>query len=244
MIRAAILALFLFCLPAWAQPKIVGRLEYPPHTLVRLQVEGVPEKTGLLWRVTPLGIDKATTSKDMLQFAAPPGVYDVEVLLFSVDREGNPSLDSLVTRVVIGATPPGPTPPGPTPPGPTPPVPPVPPPDDFTKRIKQLYDADPGNTSAKATLGRQLASLYAFGAQEAMNKTHVTAGNFDVAMFQKGKELSIPAAGLDQIRDLLKVDCQKALGGSDARTFLDEEKRKALNALFLKYSTAIQEVAK
>lgn len=222
-----------------AEPEIQGKREYAPYTLVRLQVTGVPTKTGFLWRVYPPSIDRASTSKDILQFAAAPGTYDVEVLLVSVDGEGNPSLDSIQTRVVIGTTPPGPTPPGPTPPGPTPPGP-TPPPDDLTKELKALYEAD--THSQKQKIGRQLAELYRWGAAEALKPEHVTAGQLDVALFRKAQ--SSVENGLDGLRQRVADKCKGLLGGADPKTPLTDDRRKALADLFGKLAVALTDISK
>lgn len=237
MIRAAILSLFLLLPVAWAQPEITGRREYPAHALVRLQVANVPDKVGFLWRVSPPVIDRATTSKDRLEFAAPPGVYDVEVLLFSIAPDGTPSLDSVQTRVVVGAIPPGPTPPGPTPPGP---IPPIPPPDDLTRELKQLYDAD--TTSNKQKVGKQLATLYQFGVQAAADKAYATSGELDVALYKRAKD-SVEN-GLDTLRQRVADKCKAVLGGSDPKLVLTDDKRKALVDLFGRLAKAMEEIAK
>lgn len=111
--------------PAWAAPAIKGELKYEPHTLVRLQADGVPAKAGIKWRVYPAsGVQRATTVPDRLEFAAHPGTYEIELLVISVGADGAVSIDEAAVSVTIkSCMPPPPNPnPGPNP-KPNPPSP-------------------------------------------------------------------------------------------------------------------------
>ena len=111
--------------------RIVGETKLPPYKIVRLKIENLPPKAGLIWRVrahTPANqplIDWATgRNVQKPEWVAPPGAYTVELVVGTTDPEGGLVLDGDEATVVIAApTPPAPIPPGPTPPGPTPPSP-------------------------------------------------------------------------------------------------------------------------
>lgn len=159
------------CGPTWgADPVIVGKTAFPEHALARLQVENIPPNTAFLWKVSP-NVDRATTAKHRLEFAAPPGTYTVSVLLFSVN-DGEPALAEILATVTIGGKGPGP---GPTPPDPTPPVPPPPGPTSSLDRdLAAGYAKD--QEPDKATLKAALAKAYAEAA--AANWTQLsTAGD-------------------------------------------------------------------
>lgn len=100
---------------------IVGEKTYKPHSLVRLRADGVDPRAGILWRVYPSqGVQRATNPKGVLEFAAPPGTYEVELLaITSSEEQGIQVQEARVTVTIEGSTTP--------PPAPTPPVPPTPP---------------------------------------------------------------------------------------------------------------------
>ena len=69
--------------------RITGEAKYPPHSLVRLKAEGVDPKAAVLWRVHPAkGVQKATTPRGVLEFAAHPGTYEVELLVIRQTDDG------------------------------------------------------------------------------------------------------------------------------------------------------------
>lgn len=108
-----------------AQPttlSIAGETKYKPHSLVRLKAEGVDPRAGVLWRVYPsVGVQRATNPKGVLEFAAPPGVYEVELLaITNSEEQGIQVQEARVTVTIEAGSAPIP------PPGPTPPVPPKP----------------------------------------------------------------------------------------------------------------------
>jgi len=81
-ISTAILALIFALTANAAEPiRIAGETKYKPHALVRLKAEGVDAKAAILWRIHPShDVQRATTAKGILEFAARPGVYEVELL--------------------------------------------------------------------------------------------------------------------------------------------------------------------
>lgn len=119
--------------PAYAcdpGPVITGETRYKPHALVRLKAEGVDPRAGMIWQVFPeSNIQQATTAEDLLEFAAPPGQYEISLLVVTQREGGGLKVTRAKTVVVIESChPPEPAPPKPTPPkpDPTPPAPPEP----------------------------------------------------------------------------------------------------------------------
>lgn len=103
MIRGMILGAFFFvCAIAFAvegvpvrgantAPKITvsADLKVKPFSLARVKLDGVPAGAGVVWRVYPnVGISRATTARDTLEFVAPPGVYAVEILVIRNGKDG------------------------------------------------------------------------------------------------------------------------------------------------------------
>lgn len=114
-------------------PSILGERKYQPHSLVKLRAENVDPKAGLLWQVHPESpIQQATTADGLLEFAAPPGQYEIVLLIIVVRPEGGIKVSKAKTTIVVDSchppvpppTPPQPNPPGPNPPSPNPPTPP------------------------------------------------------------------------------------------------------------------------
>lgn len=97
---------------ASAQVKIVGETNVQPYKLVRLQATGMPVKSNAAWEVWPRGKADVAASADRtkVEFVAEPGVYDVELLVFSLDESGIPVLDRHWTKVTIGKAKPDPEP--------------------------------------------------------------------------------------------------------------------------------------
>ncbi len=106
-----------------AAPVIEGETKAGPYLLVRLKAAGVDAKAGLRWKVTPSKyVSRATTPRGLLEFVAPPGEYEVELLVITSGADGVLDIGETVTVVTISGTP-GPVPPGPKPPEPVPPDP-------------------------------------------------------------------------------------------------------------------------
>lgn len=86
-------------------PAIAGKTEYPAHALVKLKAENVKAGAAVLWRVSPrAGVDRATTAGDRFEFAAVPGVYDVELLVITKAGDGF-ATEEVFTKVTVGAAP-------------------------------------------------------------------------------------------------------------------------------------------
>jgi hypothetical protein len=83
-------------------PRIVGETKYKPHGLVRLQADGVDAKAAILWRVHPsTGVHKATNPRGLLEFAAPHGSYEVELLVITSQPDGSLSIAEARASVTI-----------------------------------------------------------------------------------------------------------------------------------------------
>ena len=110
----AVVLFALVPLAANAEPlRIVGETKYKPHSLVRLRAENVDPKAALLWRVYPSqGVQRASSPRGLLEFAAHPGTYEVELLVIS-NTDGNLSVEEARVSVTIeSCTPAPPKPPG------------------------------------------------------------------------------------------------------------------------------------
>jgi hypothetical protein len=100
--------------------RIVGETKYKPHSLVRLRAEGVDAKAAILWRIHPSkDVQRATSPRGVLEFAAHPGTYEVELLVIS-NTDGNLTVEETRVGVTIESctpVPPVPPKPDPKPPG-------------------------------------------------------------------------------------------------------------------------------
>ena len=97
--------------------RITGETKYEPHSLVRLRTEGVDPEAAVLWRVYPLkDVRKATTPRELLEFAAKPGTYQVELLVIT-NTDGSLSVEEARVTVEIAGCAPVPPKPDPKPPG-------------------------------------------------------------------------------------------------------------------------------
>jgi hypothetical protein len=96
--------------------RITGETKYKPHALVRLKAEGVDGKAALLWRVYPSkDVQRATSPRGVLEFAAHPGTYEVELLVIT-NTDGALSVEEARVSVTIeSCTPVPPVPPKPDP---------------------------------------------------------------------------------------------------------------------------------
>jgi len=97
--------------------RIVGETKYKPHSLVRLKAEGVDAKSAIIWRVYPSqGVQRATSPRGVLEFAAHPGTYEVELLAIT-NTDGVLSVDEARVSVTIESCTQVPPKPDPKPPG-------------------------------------------------------------------------------------------------------------------------------
>lgn len=101
----SVLSLFLFLpLAAGAEPiRIAGETKYKPHSLVRLKAENADPKAAVLWRVHPAkDVQRATTPRGVLEFAAHPGTYEIELLVIQQGDGGLVVEESQVTVTIEG----------------------------------------------------------------------------------------------------------------------------------------------
>jgi hypothetical protein len=115
-----------------AQVKITGATAVAPYALVRLRADGVPDDAGLIWRASPRkGVSRATTDQRVFEFAAPPGAYEIDLIVVRlVDKKTVVEEASATVTIGQPAPPVTPAPPVPPGPGPAPPAPPSPAPID------------------------------------------------------------------------------------------------------------------
>jgi hypothetical protein len=147
----ALVLLLLLASPGWADLKIEGPTVVPVNQLVKLAASGADAKAGLVWRVSPrVKVSKADTIKGKLQFAAPAGTYEIDLISVMLAADGTTVVEETSATVTIGESP--------FPPGPVPPTPPVPPADPLATEFQALYIADTG-TSKAANL-EKLKAIY------------------------------------------------------------------------------------
>ncbi|MCU0706352.1 MAG: serine protease [Fimbriiglobus sp.] len=113
----SVLVLVLAPLAGGAEPvRIAGETKYKPQSLVRLKAEGVDAKAALLWRVYPSkDVQRATGPRGVLEFAAHPGTYEVELLVIT-NTDGVLEVGEARTAVTIESCTPVPPKPDPKPP--------------------------------------------------------------------------------------------------------------------------------
>jgi len=165
-----------------AQPPIAiqGETAYTAFSLVRLHAVQVDAKAGILWRVHPaLGVQKATSPRGILEFAAPPGVYEVELLAISQD-DGIIRVDEARSRVTIASV------------APMPPMP-MPPPDSPGGRLdppKALGRIRFGNAGCTATI---IGPRRSDGRWDVLTASHCMngVGSRGTFVLQDGRSLNV-----------------------------------------------------
>jgi len=81
--------------------RILGETKYEPYKLVRLRAAGVGEKDAVLWRVYPSQkVQRATTPRGLLEFVAPPGQYEVELLAIRQTDQGLDVTEAHATVII------------------------------------------------------------------------------------------------------------------------------------------------
>lgn len=236
MMRIVLTALLLLLggFVAAEEPTITGETKVKPHTLVRLKAENVCERAGLRWRVyPPAGVDSATTPRGVLEFVAPPGTYDVELLAISV-TEGIVSIAEARVKVTIEGD--KPTPPKPPEPGPTPPVPPTPT-DPLARDLAALYAADTSFTKMPDAL--LLIELYRQAAELARSESVTSLGQLSQQVADAGKSL-LPRGRLDTIRRRISEFVAAELGDEDKT--LTEELRVKAGTTYARVAAALKQM--
>lgn len=100
-------------------------VKYKPYTLVRIKADNVDPKAGIIWRVYPKdNVQRATTPRGVLEFVAPPGIYQVECLVIKNGEGGAIDVEEQSVTIEIESccdkVPPLPMPPTPDPKKPEP----------------------------------------------------------------------------------------------------------------------------
>lgn len=167
----------------------------PAHSLVKAQMQGVDAKSAVLWDVVPsAGVTKATTSEDRLEFAAPPGDYEVQLTVIAPpDKDGKLKAVKYTAKVKVLA------PPGPAPPVVPPVVPPVAPSGSGT--------LDPPAALAKMSFPPYGCTATVMGPRRADGKwdvlsaahcvSHVTVGSKGTMKLLDGRSFAITVQVVD-----------------------------------------------
>lgn len=189
---------FLLCLVAVANGaaaptpvKIVGETKYKPHSLVRLRAEGADPKAALLWRVFPgKEVQRATSPRGVLEFVAPPGSYEVELLVIA-SADGNLAVEeSHLTVELEGCSP--------VPPKPEPKPNPQPGKADPVQAIGKLRF---GNAGCTATV---IGPRRADGRWDILTAAHCSEGMGDRGTFtmKDGRTFAVTVAARNTTWDL------------------------------------------
>lgn len=95
---------------------ILGETSVAEHSQVRLRAANVPAGAALIWTVTPREkVSRATTRRGLLEFAAPPGKYMVDLVATVGADTHTATLTVTVNPAIGGAIPPRPAPSPPRP---------------------------------------------------------------------------------------------------------------------------------
>jgi hypothetical protein len=198
----AVLAVLLGCSGlATAAPQIGGEKAYPAHSLVRLRAEGLDAKSAVLWRVTPSkNVQRASTPRQLLEFAAPPGTY--EILLLSI-TSGPDGLDVQETtaEVTIGGNSPS-TPPS-TPPSNAKP--------DPTKAISRISFPVQGGTAGCTAVA--IGPRRSDGRWDILTAAHCMpgVGSRGKMILQDGRELAVRVTVHHKENDIAWLETEQAV---------------------------------
>jgi len=168
--------------------RIAGETKYKPHSLVRLKAEGADPKAAILWRIHPAkDVHRATTPRGVLEFAAPPGTYEIELLVIQQGDGGLVVEESQVTVVIEGCLP-APPKPDPKPPGKADPM----------QAIGKLRF---GNAGCTATV---IGPRRADGKWDILTASHCTGGTGSRGSFtmKDGRTLAVTVAARNTTPDL------------------------------------------
>lgn len=210
-----------------ADVEIKGEVKYKPHTLVRLSVDAPPTST-VLWDVWPFDAkaDIATTSGNLLQFAAPPGEYVIQATVYE-SADGKMVVQRARVKVNVGDDKPTP-----------PPLPPTPnPTSDLAKELSALYAAD-GSTTKQPDL-MLLTELYRQAVELSQSPNVSTLGQLAKQVSDAGSAL-LPRGRLDPMRRVIAKHVAKQFGEEDA-TLTDELRSKAAG-VYRQIHTALVEI--
>lgn len=194
------------------RPAIKADKTYEPYKLVRLAAENVPPKAGVVWRVRPgRDVDRsAQPDRNRLEFVAPPGTYDVEILVVTVATDGQVQIDESTTTITIG-------PKQPDPPGPG---------DPLAEALRGIYGGL--QDDAKAAKVEALTKAHKRGLELLADANVKTAGE----LYQGMRAAStLQPMDLKPIRDRIAEEYAQALP-TDPAVILSSDQRAAAVKLF------------
>jgi len=194
------------------RPAIKAEKTYEPYKLVRLAAENVPSKAGVVWRVRP-GRDVEKSSqpdRTKLEFVAPPGTYDVEILVVTVATDGQVQIDESTTTITIGSKQPDPPGPG----------------DPLAEALRGIYGGL--QDSDKVTKVAALAKAHKRGLELLADPATQTVGQ----LYQGMRAAStLNPSDIKPIRDRIAEEYTHALP-TETETVLSSEQRSAAAKLF------------
>jgi hypothetical protein len=194
------------------RPAIKADKTYEQYKLVRLAAENVPPKAGVVWRVRPgRDVDRSSqTDRNKLEFVAPPGAYDVEILVVTVAADGQVQIDESTTTITIG-------PKQPDPPGPG---------DPLAEALRGIYGGL--QDDAKAEKVQALTKAHKRGLELLADPATQTAGQL-----YSGMKAAVTLAPTDikPIRDRIAEEYAQALP-TDPAVVLSSDQRAAATKLF------------
>ncbi len=214
----------LFLLLALLQsstPEIVGADRIDVGKFGLLSVSGVPAKNVSGWKFNPPVSLAPNQPRGSVCWTAPPGTYQLEVLIISGSSEVGYDITYLNKTLTVGAV-----------------VPPVPIDDPLTTAINAAY-ATENATTRKADASR-IAGIYRKVAAAA--NTSVAANYADFYLDLTNAENAAGGIGtaLPNVRNLMQTEVRKILPNSVASTAVSDQQKKAVSALANKFATVLE----
>lgn len=205
-----------------SRPAIKADKTYEPYKLVRLAAENVPPKAGVVWRVRPgRDVDKSSQpDKTKLEFVAPPGTYEVEILVVTVAADGQVNIDETTTTITIGAK-------QPDPPGPSPN-------DPLAETLRGIFGGL--QETDKATKAAALAKAHRRGVELLADANVKTAGELYAGM---KAALALGPMEIKPIRDRIAKEYAQALP-TDPAVVMSPEQRDAAAKLFARVASILE----
>lgn len=241
------------------EPKIVGPDKLAPYKIARFSADGIAPTDGVLWRVQPLDPKGKRTDIDFglggkrngreIEFVAPPGVYEVTLVIVKQPSTAGGALEigETIRTITIGAAP---KPPEPKPPAPEPkPKPPATVVDaELLAKYKTALESD---SKSSAPMGgskenaAKLAEVYLFAADKLVSTNEADWPKTVGALFETvgGVSVAQKVPRLPYFSNVRLVSSE-ALGSHDSTTILDAAKRAEFATKFKKVGLALKEAAK
>jgi hypothetical protein len=174
---------------------ITGQSKVDRDGLARLRADGVGDKAGLIWRVSPSkAVSRATNPRGLLEFAAPPGTYEIDLLVITTTPDGAVQVEEAQATVTVGDGQPDP---------PTPPAPPNPPDKPAPKAdpLAALGRLRVGNSGCTATI---IYPRRGDGKWDVVTAAHCTGGpgTKGTVTLKDGRQLGLTVTARDTQADL------------------------------------------